>query len=67
MADDGVQRALETIEDQLKKGGRPVKARLLFKDIREEFSNIRDIDLREAVWILIGRGKITLTPNRELN
>lgn len=59
-------RAQEVIEEWLAKQDEPIKASLLLKSIREEVGDVRDIDLREAVWILIGSGKIVLTPEREL-
>lgn len=66
MPDDGIQKAQEAIEERLQKEGQPVKARQLLSGIRDDIPAIRDIDLREAVWILIGRGKVSLTPDREL-
>ena len=39
---------------------------MLLRKIRDKYPNVRDIDLREAVWILIGRGTITMTPTRGL-
>ena len=42
-----------------------MKAGDLLKSIKED-KDVRDIDLREAVWLLIGRGKISLTPDRKL-
>ena len=66
MIDEGIRRAQDAIEERLAKQERPIRAGLLLKIIREEGEDVRDIDLREAVWILIGSGKIILTPQREL-
>ena len=66
MADDGIRKAQNAIEERLAKETGPIKVGLLLKSIREDMKDIRDIDLREAVWVLIGSGKIVLTPEREL-
>ena len=66
MQHDGLQKAQEAIEIKLREEGQPMKARLLLTSIRKDRTDMRDIDLREAVWILIGRGKLSLTANREL-
>ena len=66
MIDEGIRKAQDAIEEWLAKQDRPIKARQLLELIRGEVEGVRDIDLREAIWILIGSGKVTLTPEREL-
>ena len=66
MVGEGIRRAQDAIQEGLTKQERPIKAGLLLKIIREEVEDVRDIDLREAIWILIGSGKIILTSQREL-
>ena len=66
MAEEALQRAQEAIEGRLRERGSPVKVGVLLRCIRDGEEGIRDIDLREAVWILIGRGTVNLTPDREL-
>ena len=66
MPNNGILRAQEAIEQRLERQGQPVKAGLLIKQIKEEVPGVRDMELRGAVWILIGKGKISLTPDREL-
>ena len=66
MLDDGIRRAQKAIEQELEDAGRPMKAGLLIKTIKEKDQVVKDIDLREAVWILIGRGTISMSPAQEL-
>ena len=66
MLDETILKAQDAIEEQLKKEGRPIKVRMLLRNIEDKGEGIKDIDLREAVWLLIGRGKVKFTPNREL-
>ena len=67
MLDDGILKAQEAIEEWLRKAEKgPVEAGELLKNIKEEKRDIRDIDLREAVWILIGKGTINMNPDQEL-
>ena len=39
-----------------------MKPRELRQAITDE-NSLRDIDVREAIWILVGRGQIELTPH----
>ena len=64
MLTDSLQRAQTAIERQLREEGKPMNARELFQSIDEE--GVREIDLREAVWLLIGKGKIRLNWDRRL-
>ena len=64
MITESLRRAQEAIERQLRNQGRPMGAKELFQSIDEE--GVRDIDLREAVWLLIGKGKIHLDWDRQL-
>ena len=66
MTDDGIRKAQEAIEQRLKNESGPVKGELLLKQIKEETEGIREMELRGAVWLLIEKGKISLTPEREL-
>ena len=66
MPNEGLLKAQNAIEAELKRKGRPVKPGLLLKDIREDLEGVREIELRGAVWVLIGRGKVSLTPEWEL-
>ena len=66
MVDDALQEALKQIEARLREEGRPMKVGALLQCIKDDVQGVRDIDLREAVWLLIGRGTIILTPDREL-
>ena len=66
MIDDGIRKAQEVIEQHLAEAKEPVKADKLLETIRREAEDIRDINLREAVWILIGSGIVILTPQREI-
>ena len=64
MLSEALQEAQEAIEEQLRRERGPIKAADLFKGIDRK--GVRDIDLREAVWLLIGKGKIHLTWDRQL-
>ena len=66
MLDEAVLKAQDAIEEQLQKEQQPVKVRKLLRKIDNQGKGFKDIDLREAVWLLIGKGKIKFTPNREL-
>ncbi len=66
MQNNGILRAQDAIETLLRDAGEPIEAGQLLKNIREKNRDIRDIDLREAVWILIGRGTINMNPDQEL-
>ena len=66
MSNDGILRAQHAIEAELKKQALPVKAGALLKEIRKDLQGVREIELRGAVWVLIGRGKVNLTPDWEL-
>lgn len=66
MQDNGLLRAQEAIETWLRDAGEPIEAGELLRNIRERNRDMRDIDLREAVWILIGRGTIHINPDQEL-
>lgn len=64
MITNKLQRAQDAVEEKLRASGRPMKAVELFDSIDEE--GVRDIDLREAVWLLIGKGTIHLNWERQL-
>ena len=64
MIREDLQQAQDIIEQQLRDIGKPMKARDLFESIGEV--GIRNIDLREAVWLLIGKGKVRLDWERQL-
>ena len=66
MISDGLRKAQEAIEERLREAGKPVMPRDLVAEIKKEDSNLKEIDLREAIWLLIGRGEIDLTWDREL-
>ena len=66
MPSEGILRAKDAIERRLKRAEGPVKAGELLREIKEEVDDVRDIELRGAVWVLIDRGRVTLTPEREL-
>ena len=66
MVDGALQEALQEIEARLREEGRPIKVGALLQCIKDDVPGVRDIDLREAVWLLIGRGTIILNPEREL-
>ena len=66
MIDDGILKAQGAIEKRLQQEGAPIDIRMLLKAIRDKGENVRDIDLREAIWIMIGNGRISMTPKREL-
>ena len=64
MLSEALQKAQEAIEERLREEDGPMRAGDLLKSIKEE--GVRDIDLREAIWLLIGKGKIILTTDRKL-
>ena len=57
--------AQSAIKAQLRRQRAPMKPRELRQAITDE-NSLRDIDVREAIWILVGRGQIELTPQRTL-
>ena len=65
MLSEALQNAQKVIANDLRKAEKPMEARKLLDDIMEK-QGIRDIDLREAVWYLIGQGEIVLTWDRKL-
>ena len=65
MANDSLEQAQEAIADNLRKAGQPVDTREVLEDIHRK-QGIADIDLREAIWLLIGKGEIGLTWDRKL-
>ena len=65
MLSEALNRAQAAIADDLRKAAKPVEARSLLDNIIEK-QGIKDIDLREAVWYLIGQGEIVLTWDRML-
>ena len=65
MISEALNQAQAAIAEDLRKAGEPVEARKLLDCIMER-QNIKDIDLREAVWYLIGQGEIALTWDRKL-
>ena len=65
MLSEALKRAQTAIADDLREAGKPVEARVVLEKIKEKHG-IKDTDLREAVWILIGQGEIGLTWDRKL-
>lgn len=65
MLSEALDKAQAAIADELRKAGEPVEGRKLLDNIIEK-RGIKDIDLREAVWYLIGQGEIAMTWDREL-
>lgn len=65
MLSEALLKAQEAIEERLREEGVPMRAGDLLKSIKEG-KDMRDIDLREAVWLLIGKGKIHLNWDRQL-
>ena len=65
MLNQALEQAQAAIASDLRKAGKPVEARKLLEAIKEQ-QGIKDIDLREAVWYLIGQGEIELTWDRRL-
>ena len=65
MLNRALEQAQAAIASDLRKAGKPVEARKLLEAIKEQ-QGIKDIDLREAVWYLIGQGEIELTWDRRL-
>jgi hypothetical protein len=59
MLSEALKQAQIAIEDDLRKAGEPIEARKVLENIKE-CQDIREIDLREAMWFLIGQGKISL-------
>ena len=66
MISEGLRKAQEAIEERLREEGRPVMPRDLVAEIKKQDGNLKEIDLREAIWLLIGRGEIDLTWDRKL-
>ena len=66
MANEGIIKAQDAIQAELQRKGQPVKPSLLLNEIRADLEGVREIELRGAVWVLIGRGKVSLTPEWEL-
>ena len=65
MLSEALNQAQAAIANDLRKAGKPVEARKLLEEIKDKHG-IKDIDLREAVWYLIGQGEIALTWDRTL-
>ena len=65
MLSEALDKAQAAIADELRKAGEPVGGRKLLDGIIEK-QGIKDIDLREAVWYLIGQGEIVMTWDRKL-
>ena len=65
MLSEALQKAQTAIASDLQSAGQPVEAGKLLEEIKEK-QDIKDIDLREAVWYLIGQGEIVLTWDRKL-
>ncbi len=59
------KQARTAIVDELRKAGEPVGGRKLLDSIIEK-QGIKDTDLGEAVWYLIGQGEIVMTWDRKL-
>ena len=56
--------AQSAIKAQLRRQPAPLKPRELRQAIKDQ-NSLRDIDVREAIWILIGRGQIELNTPRD--
>ena len=57
MLNEALQQAHAAIANDLRKAGKPMEARKLLEEIKDR-QDTKDIDLREAVWYLIGQGEI---------
>ena len=65
MISEARKQAQAAIVNDLREAREPVEARVLLDNIKETHG-IKDIDLSEAVWYLIGQGEIGLTWDRRL-
>ena len=65
MLSEALQQAQEAIVEGLREEKQAVSPKQILEKIREK-RGLKDIDLREAVWLLIGRGEIELTSDRKL-
>jgi hypothetical protein len=65
LLNEALEQAQAAIANDLRKAGKPVEARKLLEEIKDR-QDIKDIDLREAVWYLIGQGEIVLTWDRKV-
>ena len=65
MMTDALRDAQDAILLQLRREGGPIRPRTLLQTIKDE-SGLKEIDIREAIWILIGRGAIALTNERRI-
>ena len=65
MMTDALRDAQDAILLQLRREGDPIRPRTLLQTIKDE-SGLKEIDIREAIWILIGRGAIALTNERRI-
>ena len=65
MMTDALRDAQEAILVQLKREGNPIRPRTLLQTIKDE-RGFKEIIIREAIWILIGRGSIVLTNERRI-
>ena len=61
-----LQDAQEAILTQLQREEAEIHPRVLVQTIKDE-RGLKEIDIREAIWILIGRGRIELTNNRRIS
>ena len=64
MIPEPLAKALEDLTEYLRKQKEPISPSRVIKRLTRGV--VRDIDLREAVWILIGRGTIVLTQDQKL-
>ena len=64
MIPEPLAKALEDLTEYLRKQKEPISPSRAIKRLTR--GPVRDIDLREAVWILIGRGTIVLTQDQKL-
>lgn len=65
MLSEALKQARTAIVDELREAGEPVEARVVLENIKGKH-DIKDTDLGEAVWYLIGQGEIALTWDRKL-
>ena len=65
MMTESLETALTKLTGRLRAAGEPLPARLIIQELTEPPS-IREIDLMEAIWMLIRRGTIRMTPERKL-
>ena len=65
MSTETLQNAASAIADKLREKGEPMATRSLVEAIRQQ-TCMNETDLRRAIWLLIGQGKIELNWDRKL-